>query len=158
MPGKQYTIMWAFFSSLKRANFSYLKFMPMEQLILLKCHMNKVFLGLVERFIQNCSWAPIPKDKVIWPFLACLSSSILESWRNMKSFKSMTSVLYIKNFVPLVSLDFFPRWFLHLSCYNYGDSLMKMVAIIYCITIVLGEEDSEEKGKFGGKIGQDRAP
>lgn len=31
---------------------------------------------------------------------------------------------------------------------------MKKVAIIFCITIVLWEEDSEEKGK----IGQDGAP
>lgn len=35
---------------------------------------------------------------------------------------------------------------------------MKITAIIYCITIVLWEEDSEEKRQFGGKTGQGVAP
>lgn len=33
-----------------------------------------------------------------------------------------------------------------------------MVANIYCIPVVIWEEDSEKKGKFGGKIGQNGAP
>lgn len=46
MPGKQYTIMWTFFISLKRANFSYLKMYSYETTYSIKMPYEQHILGV----------------------------------------------------------------------------------------------------------------